>query len=105
MDWYAIRQTLTPLEREPAADEAAVLLLTSDELAHLQEPSELAEVLVHTPGARDARARRTRLGEPKPMLGIHRAAPLRRAHAGLPRMPRGRKASTRIRIRKVKTTE
>ena len=55
MDWYAIRQTLTPLEREPAADEAAVLLLTSDELAHLLEPSELAEVLVHTPGARDAR--------------------------------------------------
>ena len=55
MDWYAIRQTLTPLEREPAADEAAVLLLTSDELAHLQGPSELAGVLVHTPGARDAR--------------------------------------------------
>ena len=35
---------------------------------------------------------------------VHRPAPVRRAHAGRPRMPRGRKASTRTRMTKVNTT-
>ncbi len=55
MNWYAIRRTLVPLERAPEETEAAVLLLSSEELAHAQQLSGLGGVLEHTPGARDAR--------------------------------------------------
>ena len=55
MKWYLIGETLSPLERAPGEDEAAVVLLDSDELAHTSELSGLACVLHHTPLARDAR--------------------------------------------------
>ena len=65
---------------------------------------------VSDPGT--ARSRRVAHGSgrapgrrPQPSrLEIHRPAPVGRAHAGRPRMPRGRKASTSTRIAKVKTT-
>ena len=56
MYWYAIRQTLTPLDAEPAQDEAAAaVLLTSEELYHQPKLSGLEKMLHHTPAARDAR--------------------------------------------------
>ena len=55
MKWYLIGETLSPLDRAPDTDEAAVVLLDSDELAHTSELPGLARVLHHTPLARDAR--------------------------------------------------
>ena len=55
MKWYLIGETLMPLERAPGEDEAAVVLLDSDELAHTSELPGLVRVLHHTPLARDAR--------------------------------------------------
>ena len=55
MKWYLIGETLMPLERAPGDDEAAVVLLDSDELAHTSELPGLVRVLHHTPLARDAR--------------------------------------------------
>ena len=55
MYWYAIRQTLIPLEQEPSSDMPAAVLLTSEELSQQPKLSGLADVLHHTPAARDAR--------------------------------------------------
>ena len=55
MKWYLIGETLMPLERAPGEDEAAVVLLDSDELAHTSELPGFVRVLHHTPLARDAR--------------------------------------------------
>ena len=55
MKWYLIGETLSPLDRAPNTDEAAVVLLDSDELAHTSELPGLARVLHHTPLARDVR--------------------------------------------------
>lgn len=55
MKWYLIGETLSPLDRAPDTDEAAVVLLDSDELAHTSELPGLARVLHHTPLARDVR--------------------------------------------------
>ncbi len=59
MKWYLIGETLSPLDRAPDTDEAAVVLLDSDELAHTSELPGLARVLHHTPLARDARVCKT----------------------------------------------
>ena len=55
MKWYLIGETLSPLDHAPNTNEAAVVLLDSDELAHTSELPGLARVLHHTPLARDAR--------------------------------------------------
>ena len=54
MKWYLIGETLSPLDRVPKEDEAAVVLLTSDELVHEASLPGLDHVLRHTPSARDA---------------------------------------------------
>ena len=53
--WYTIGQTLTQLERQPAPEQPAVVLLSSDELSHQPPLSGLEQTLHHTPPARDAR--------------------------------------------------
>lgn len=55
MKWYLIGETLSPLDHAPNTNEAAVVLLDSDELAHTSELPGLARVLHHTPLARDTR--------------------------------------------------
>ena len=53
--WYTIGQTLTQQERQPAPEQPAVVLLSSDELSHQPPLSGLEQTLHHTPPARDAR--------------------------------------------------
>ncbi len=55
MYWYTIGQTLTQLERQPAPEQPAVVLLSSDELSHQPALPGLERTLHHTPPARDAR--------------------------------------------------
>ena len=55
MYWYTIGQTLTQQERQPAPEQPAVVLLSSDELSHQPALPGLERTLHHTPPARDAR--------------------------------------------------
>ena len=55
MYWYTIGQTLTQQERQPAPEQPAVVLLTSEELSHQPALPGLERTLHHTPPARDAR--------------------------------------------------
>ena len=47
--WYTIGQTLTQQERQPAPEQPAVVLLTSEELSHQPALSGLERTLHHTP--------------------------------------------------------
>ena len=53
--WYTIGQTLTQQERQPAPEQPAVVLLTSEELSHQPALPGLERTLHHTPPARGAR--------------------------------------------------
>ena len=55
MYWYTIGQKLTQQERQPAPEQPAVVLLTSEELSHQPALPGLERTLHHTPPARDAR--------------------------------------------------
>ena len=54
MYWYTIGQKLTQQERQPALEQPAVVLLTSEELSHQPALPGLERTLHHTPPARPA---------------------------------------------------